>query len=343
MSFLLKSARAGRRYASAGRRRACAGWPGAAPGPDRRRRWHRRWRGARARTASTKSVRVASLRRVTRIASSLYCSRKPRIRPKCGLPAAWASRRWKARSSSTPSRPSAALRSIARSARRRAATWSRVARSAASAAVSASSARRTSRTCITSSSEAIRLRSSCSAAAGGAVDVDAGALARAQQAARLELVHRLAHDGARDAVGGGEAGLGRKPVAGAQAPGLDLVAEAVGEAVGQALGDEGRHVGRTDQGGAGQHGGRVIIRIGPGPALPVCPHGAGRPRCRYCAQPGRGSRLHASAHGQRHDQVRHARTSARRPSCTASTSTSPTAPSPCWSARRAAASRPCCA
>jgi hypothetical protein len=71
--------------------------------------------------------------------------------------------------SSTPSRPSAALRSIAGSARRSAATCSRVARSAASAAVSASSARRTSRTCITSSIDAIRLRSSLSGAAGGAV------------------------------------------------------------------------------------------------------------------------------------------------------------------------------
>ena len=111
---------------------------------------------------------LAEAMRVTRIASLVYCSRNSSRRPKCGLPAASASRRWKARSSSTPSRASAVLRSIARKALRRAATWARVARSAASAAVSASSARRTSRTRRTSSIESISARSSVNASPDGA-------------------------------------------------------------------------------------------------------------------------------------------------------------------------------
>ena len=49
---------------------------------------------------------------------------------------------------------------------------------------------------------------------GARRDEDARALARAHQAARLELVHRLAHHGARDAVRGGQLLLGGQPVAG---------------------------------------------------------------------------------------------------------------------------------
>jgi hypothetical protein len=63
-------------------------------------------------------------------------------------------------------------------------------------------------------------------------------------------VHRLAHDRARDAVRLGEALLGRQPVAGAQPPGVDLLAEALGEPVGETLGDERQGGGGRSAGGA---------------------------------------------------------------------------------------------
>ncbi len=73
--------------------------------------------------------------------------------PNCELPVARAMARWKARSSSTPSRPSATAASIALSAASIAAMSAGRARSAASAATSPSSARRTSTTSITAAIE----------------------------------------------------------------------------------------------------------------------------------------------------------------------------------------------
>ena len=104
-------------------------------------------------------------------------------------------------------------------ARRSAAIWLRVARSAASAAISPSSTRRTSTTWTTACTEVEHAGSKASALVERRRrDEHAGALARLHQRPRLELVHRLAHHGARDAVCGGQLLLGRQPVAGRSAP-----------------------------------------------------------------------------------------------------------------------------
>ena len=133
-----------RRSAAAGRRGACA------------RRAPPLWRRPAAATASTIAAcsalhllhevpRRASLPRVTRIASVMYCFRgTSSSRPNAGCPPRW-SARWKARSSATPSPPPPMLRSIALSARRRPASAPPT-RVWAGRRISPSNARRTSRT-----------------------------------------------------------------------------------------------------------------------------------------------------------------------------------------------------
>ncbi len=135
-------------------------------------------------------------------------------------------------------------------------------------------------------------------------DVDARTLARAQQAARLELVHRLAHDGARDAVRVGEALLGRQAVAGAQPPGVDLVdrgGRRAGRRAARRRGARRRPHGPGGRGSAwwsGHHTNRPVHRS---TGLPSWRRGCGG--ADTSRQPGRGSRPHASANGQRHDPV----------------------------------------
>ena len=76
---------------------------------------------------------------------------------------------------------------------------------------------------------------------------------RAQQAARLQLVHGLAHHGARDAVRRGELLLGRQAVAGAQAcRRRSARAEPRRQPVGQPLGDERSGDRRAARGAAAQ-------------------------------------------------------------------------------------------
>ena len=70
-------------------------------------------------------------------------------------------------------------------------------------------------------------------------DEHARALARHHQLARLELVHRLAHHGARHAVRLGQLLLGGQAVTWAQGAGVDLVAHQHGQLVGQAPGHQG--------------------------------------------------------------------------------------------------------
>ncbi len=123
-------------------------------------------------TAVMKSARRASLPRVMRMPSRRYCSRKPSSSRNCGLPVDSPITRWKARSSATPSRPSATAVSMASRARRSAAIWLRVARSAASAAISPSRTRRTSTTCTTACTEVSTAGSKASAwfTGGGATN-----------------------------------------------------------------------------------------------------------------------------------------------------------------------------
>ena len=171
---------------------------------------------------------------------------------------------------------------------------------------------------------------------------------------RLELVHRLAHHGARDAVRGRELLLGGQPVAGLQRAGFDLRAQARRQPVRQPIDDQLLGLG----GGGRPHGGggmssvigssyksagvdayRFALMRGP-IALPILRAATAR-RSRVAARPLANSQ--DSVHGQCHDPGSQEELRRCLRSCMGSTSTSRTARSPCWWARRAAASRRCCA
>jgi hypothetical protein len=111
-------------------------------------------------------------------------------------------------------------------------------------------------------------------------------------------MHRLAHDGARDAVRERKLLLGGQPLARAPRATGDALAEQRGQPVGERRVDEARRwiapgvqhdiAHRITRGGEGvcsggvQHGGRVIIQIGRRACLTVCPDGGGACQCRYC-------------------------------------------------------------
>jgi hypothetical protein len=126
--------------------------------------------------------------------------------------------------------------SSAFSARRSTVTWRAWMRSAASAAISPSSARRTSTTCTTASIESSTVGSKLSGwcAAASATYTPEPWRERSRPLG-LELVHRLAHDGARHAVRQRQLLLGGQAVAGRQAAVGHACSQHGGQLVGQAL------------------------------------------------------------------------------------------------------------
>jgi hypothetical protein len=95
-------------------------------------------------------------------------------------------------------------------------------------------------------------------------DEHARALARNHERPGLELVHRLAHHRARDAVRGGQLLLGRQAVAGRELARFDEGAQAQRQAVGQPVGCQpqgfGGEASLRGRGGM-EHGDQVIIQI----------------------------------------------------------------------------------
>ena len=239
---------------------------GAAPRrPGRRRRWRRRWHGARGGTASHEIWPARLVARGSRASlPRRYCSRNPSRRANCGLPVASAEQRGgrpglRRRRRGLRRR----LRSIAFSARRSAATWRRVARSAASAAISPSSARRTSRTCTTASIEpstagveiqrrwpAARRRRRPSPGASAAAPRDLSWCT----ASRTTVRDTPCAAASCCSVGSRSPGL--KPPASICAP----AARRGGRTAARRPSGRRRRPARR-RGGAGQHGDRVIIQI----------------------------------------------------------------------------------
>ena len=284
-----------RRCACAGRRRACAGWRAGAPGPRRRRRWRRRWR--RARRAPPRRNRCAWRRCAASRASPRWCTargiraggrsagcRRPRRAGdgRRGLP-----RRRRA--------PSAALRSIARSAWRK---------------------RRHLRPCralggergglglertphladaqhVVDRIDQAQLERQCLAGRRRG-DEHARALARAQQAARACSWWTASRTTVRETpcasarrCSVGRRSPGRRRPAPMSLPSRSASRSERRSAMSGATatgGDRGAGGGA----GAGQHGDRVIIRIRTSSIYRFALMAAGRRACRYFAQPRRG-------------------------------------------------------
>jgi hypothetical protein len=187
-----------------------------------------------------------------RMPSRKYCSKKPSSRLNCGLPVASPMARWKARSSSTPSRPSASAVSIAASARLMADLRARGALRGHRGDLALEHAPHLDHVDHRVHRIEHRGVEGQRLVDRGLGHVHARTLARQQQAARLELVHRLAHDGARDTVRHRDLLLAGQPVARPQRAAFELRREQRSEPVRQPLGDQAAatwHRGSTDRDG----------------------------------------------------------------------------------------------